>query len=166
MESLYPILGLAVRAALGLGLSLAFGLGCILVGRGLYVFSGSYGWAVWLWVMLAAAGTGAALGGYLAWLTAGAPRPAAASLVMLAAIAVLALAGAWIGYQWGSIQEVPCCVKPRTSSAGYAVFGAMVGANLASIALALLSRMRWKLPRPPFHGEVPGRSPATPGPVT
>ena len=75
MESLYPILGYAGRAALGLGLSVAFGVGCILGGRGLYLFSGSYGWTVWLWVMLVAAGTGAALGGYLAWLTAGAPRP-------------------------------------------------------------------------------------------
>ena len=162
MESLYPILGYAVRVALGLGLSLSLGLGFIMVGRGLYVLSGSYSWTVWLWVMLTVAGMGAALGGYLAWLTAGAPRPATASLVMLVAIALLAVAGAWAGYQWGSTQEVPCCVKPRTSSAGYAVHGAMVSANAASIALALFSQVRWKLPSPPYHGEGLGRSPATP----
>ena len=162
MESLYPILGYAGRAALGLGLSVAFGVGCILAGRGLYLFSGSYGWTVWLWVMLAPAGMGAALGAYLAWLTAGAPRPATASLVMLAAIALVAVAGAWAGYQWGSTQEVPCCVRPRTSSAGYAVFGAMVSANVASVALALFSQLRWKLPGPPFQGEGLGPSPATP----
>ena len=161
MESLYPILGFAVRAGLGLGLSLALGLGCILVGRGLYVFSGSYSWVVWLWVMFAVAGMGAALGGYLAWLTSGAPRPATASALMLAAIALVAVAGAWVGYQWGSTQEVPCCIKPRTSSAGYAVFGAMASANVASMALALFSQLRWKLPSPPYHGVGLGRSPAT-----
>ena len=162
MESLYPILGYAGRAALGLGLSVAFGVGSILVGRGLYLFSGSYSWTVWLWIMLATAGMGAALGGYLAWLTTGVPRPATASVVMLAAIVLVAVAGAWAGYQWGSTQEIPCCVKPRTSSVGYAVFGAMMSANLASVALALASRLRWKLPRPPFYGEGLGRSPATP----
>lgn len=162
MESLYPILGYAGRAALGLGLSVAFGVGCILLGRGLYLFTGSYSWAVWLWLMLAAAGMGATLGGYLAWLTSGAPRPATASVVMLAAIGLVAVAGAWAGYQWGSTQEIPCCIKPRTSSAGYAVFGAMVSANLASVALALFSRQRWKLPGPPFRGEGLARSPATP----
>ena len=162
MESLYPILGYAVRAALGLGFSLTFGLGGILAGRGLYVFSGSYSWTVWLWLMLATAGVGAALGGYLAWLTAGAPRPATASVVMLAAIALLAVAGAWAGYQWGSSQEIPCCVKPRTSSVGYAVFGAMASANAASIVLALFSQLRWKLPSPPSQGGGLGRLPATP----
>ena len=162
MERLYPILGYAGRAALGLGLSVVFGAGCILVGRGLYVFSGSLSWTVWLWMMLAAAGTGAAPGGYVAWLTAGAPRPATASVVMLAAIALVAVAGAWVGYQWGSTQEIPCCIKPRTSAAGYAVFGAMVSANVASVALALFSQLRWKLPGPPFHSEGLGRSPATP----
>jgi len=162
MERLYPILGYAGRAAFGLGLSVAFGVGCILVGRGFYLFSGSFGWTAWLWVMLAASGLGAALGGYLAWLTAGVPRPATASLVMLAAIALLAVAGAWAGYQWGSTQEVPCCIKPRTSSAGYAIFGAMVSANVAAVALALFSQLRWKLPSPPFRGEGLGRSPAAP----
>ena len=162
MESLYPILSYAWRAVLGLGLSVAFGVGCILVGRGLYLFSGSYSWTVWIWVMLAAVGMGTALGGYLAWLTAGVPRPVSASIMMLAAISLVALAGAWAGFQWGSTQEVPCCVKPRTSSAGYALFGAMVSANLASVALALFSRLRWRLPRPPFYGEGLGRSPATP----
>lgn len=162
MESLYPILGYAGRAALGLGLSIALAIGCILVGRGLYIFSGSYSLAVWIWVMLAAAGMGATLGGYLAWLTTGVPRPATASVVMLAAIVLVAVAGAWAGYQWGSTQEIPCCVKPRTSSVGYAVFGAMMSANLASVALALASRLRWKLPRPPIYGGGLGRSPATP----
>ena len=81
---------------------------------------------------------------------------------MLAAIGLVAVGGAWAGYQWGSTQEIPCCIKPRTSSAGYAVFGAMVSANVASIALSLFSRQRWKLPSPPFYGEGLGRSPAAP----
>ena len=52
------------------------------------------------------------------------PAGSTAALLLLAAIA-----GAWGGFQYASVQEVPCCAKADITPITYTVLGASVAAT-------------------------------------
>ena len=153
-EGVHSILGYAARGALGVALAVALGVGGVVAGRGLYIFSGSIAWSPWFWLMVCGAGVGAGLGSYMAWLVGGTPRPATVSSIMLLAIASLGVVGGWVGYHWGETQEVACCARPPNSAVAFTVFGAVVGANSVAALLGIFSQLRWRLPSPQVYPEA------------
>lgn len=146
----YTLMGYMGRGFFGVVLAMSLGLLGVIAGWGLFVMSGSASWHVWFWSGTGGAGVGAAVGASLAWLTGEAPRPLGASALLFAAIAAAGIAGAYGGYHWGQVQEVPCCASPDSSSTTYTVSGAMAATLGAATMLGIFSQRMWRLPRPPF----------------
>ncbi len=130
------LVGYLGRTALGLGLALvAAGLGVVLARMGLLLF-GITSWAGWLATLLGGIGLGAGLGSLTAWLWLKGMGKAFYSCITLAAVTA-GVAGAWIAFRYGSGVEPECCASPTMGPLAYAVTGAVILANLATLLLGV-----------------------------
>ena len=136
MDSVQPILVLAGRVVLGALLAVVLSVLGVGVAWGLFIFSGTQSLAAMLTFLTTGAGVGAGLGGFLAWLRIDGD---ASSVLLATALVALAagIGGAWVGYEFGSHQEVKCCARPEISPVMYIALGATVVTNAALMAVAL-----------------------------
>jgi len=136
MEWLQPVLVLSVRTLLGLLMGASLGLLGVGIGWGSYVFFGATSLDTLLILLMGGAAVGAAGGGFLAWLGIDYNTP-----IRLIAMAVLlllaAIGGAWGGFQYGSVQEVPCCAKADITPITYIVLGAALATNIIALVIGL-----------------------------
>ena len=131
---------LGVLAAMTLG---PLGAG---IGWALYVFSGAVSLNTLLGLLMGGAAVGAAAGVLLAWLRLDYNSPlwlGATAVVLLLA----ALAGAWGGYQYGAVQEVPCCAGPDITPIAYVSLGAAAVAGGIGLVLNLARQVVTSLNR-------------------
>lgn len=147
MERLQPVWLLSARSILGLLLAASFGLLGVGIGWGSYVFFGATSRETLLILLLGGGAVGAAGGGFLGWLRLDYNTPA--RLISTAALLLLAaIAGAWGGFQFGSVQEVPCCARADITPITYIVLGASLATNVLALALSLtqlvLPTLKWQ----------------------
>ena len=131
---------LGVLAAITLG---PLGAG---IGWALYVFSGAVSLNTLLVLLMGGAAVGAAAGVLLAWLRFDYNSPlwlGATAVVLLLA----ALAGAWGGYQYGAVQEVPCCAGPDITPIAYVSLGAAAVAGGIGLVLNIARQVVTSLNR-------------------
>ncbi|MCI0860200.1 MAG: hypothetical protein J4N81_15840 [Chloroflexi bacterium] len=136
MEWLQPVLVLSVRSFLGLLMGASLGLLGVGVGWASFVFFGASSGDTLLILLMGGAAVGSAGGSFLAWLNldynTGLKLVGKAVLFLLAAIA-----GAWGGFQYSSVREIPCCAKADITPITYFVLGAVVATNVVALALRL-----------------------------
>ena len=120
------------RTVLGVGLALvAAGLGVILGRMGLLLF-GVTSWAGWLAMLLGGTGLGAGLGSVTAWLwLKGMGNLFSAFLALVAVTA--GVGGAWIAFRYGTGVEPECCASPTMGPLAYAIVGAVIFSNVATL---------------------------------
>ena len=124
------------RTALGIGLALiAAGLGVILARMGLLLF-GVTSWVGWLAMLLGGIGLGAGLGSVTAWLWLKGMGSAFSSFLALVAVSA-GVGGAWLAFRYGTGVEPECCASPTMGPLSYAVIGAVILANLATLTCAV-----------------------------
>ena len=153
MVWLQPFLIFTVRTILGLlmGVSLSFlGVG---IGWVSYVFFGASSLDTLLILFMGGASVGAAGGGFLSWLNLDYNTPMrllAKALVLV----IAAVGGAWGGYQYGSVQDVPCCARADITPITYIVLGATVGANIIALLLGITRQAMPSLRRQLALGKI------------
>ncbi len=136
MDWLQPTLIFSARSILGLLLAGSLGLLGVGIGWGSYVFFGATSRETLLILLLGGAVVGAAGGGFLGWLRLDYNTPV--RLISTAAVLLLgATGGAWGGFQYGAVQEVPCCAKADLTPITYIVLGASLATNVLALALSL-----------------------------
>ena len=140
------ILVLAGRTLLGFLVAMSLGLLGAGIGWAMYVFSGAVSLNTLLGLLMGGAAVGAAAGVLLAWLRLDYNSPlwlgATAVILLLAA-----LAGAWGGYQYGAVQEVPCCAGPEITPIAYVSLGAAAVAGGIGLALNIARQVVTSLKR-------------------
>ena len=120
------------RTALGIGLALvAAGIGVILARMGLLLF-GVTSWVGWLAMLLGGIGLGAGLGSVTAWLWLKGMGSAFSSFLALVAVTA-GVGGAWVAFRYGTGVETECCASPTMGPLAYAVVGAVILSNLATL---------------------------------
>lgn len=121
-----------------LGVLLAVALGPLGAGLGwvLYVFSGAVARVTLLVMLMGGAALGAAAGVFLAWLNTDRNSPRWLGVTTVAFL-VAASVGAWAGYEYGAMQEVPCCAGPDITPIVYIALGAAAVANIAGLLLGV-----------------------------
>ncbi len=136
MERLQPVWILSARSILGLLLAAIFGLLGVGIGWIAYVFFGATSRETLLILLLGGTVIGTAGGGFLGWLRLDYNTPVrllgTAALLLLAAIG-----GAWGGFQYGAVQEVPCCARADITPITYVLLGACLATNVVALALSL-----------------------------
>ncbi len=136
MERLQPVWILSARSLLGLLLAASFGLLGVGIGWASYVFFGATSRETLFILLLGGIVVGAAGGGFLGWLHLDYNTPV--RLIGTAALLLLAATGgAWGGFQYGAIQEVPCCAKADITPITYVLLGAAVATNIVALGLSL-----------------------------
>ena len=140
------ILVLVGRTLLGVLVALTLGPLGAGIGWALYVFSGAVSLNTLLGLLMGGAAVGAAAGVLLAWLRLDYNSP-----LWLGATAVVlllgAIAGAWGGYQYGAVQEVPCCAGPDIAPIAYVSLGAAAVAGGIGLVLNIARQVVTSLNR-------------------
>ena len=140
------ILVLVGRTLLGVLVAMTLGPLGAGIGWALYVFSGAMSLNTLLGLLMGGAAVGAAAGVLLAWLRFDYNSPlwlGATAVVLLLA----ALAGAWGGYQYGAVQEVPCCAGPDITPIAYVSLGAAAVAGGIGLVLNIARQVVTSLNR-------------------
>ena len=140
------ILVLVGRTLLGVLVAMTLGPLGAGIGWALYVFSGAVSLNTLLGLLMGGAAVGAAAGVLLAWLRLDYNSPlwlGATAVVLLLA----ALAGAWGGYQYGAVQEVPCCAGPKITPIAYVSLGAAAVAGGIGLVLNIARQVVTSLKR-------------------
>ena len=140
------ILVLVGRTLLGVLVAMTLGPLGAGIGWALYVFSGAVSLNTLLVLLMGGAAVGAAAGVLLAWLRLDYNSPlwlGATAVVLLLA----ALAGAWGGYQYGAVQEVPCCAGPDITPIAYVSLGAAAVAGGIGLVLNIARQVVTSLKR-------------------
>lgn len=86
----------------------------------------------WLAMLLGGIGLGAGLGSVIAWLWLKGMGSAFSSFLALVAVAA-GVGGAWLAFRYGTGVEPECCASPTMGPLSYAVIGAVIVANLATL---------------------------------
>lgn len=86
----------------------------------------------WLAMLLGGIGLGAGLGSVTAWLWLKGMGSAFSSFLALVAVAA-GVGGAWLAFRYGTGVEPECCASPTMGPLSYAVIGAVIVANLATL---------------------------------
>jgi hypothetical protein len=53
---------------------------------------------------------------------------------------LVAVGGSWGGYQYGSVQDVPCCASPDVTPITYIVMGAVLATSVVALILNVSRR--------------------------
>jgi len=136
MERLRPLLVLSARTLFGVLIGGTFGFLGVGMGWGSFVFFGARSGDTLLLLFIAGAALGTTIGVFLAWMNLdgnSAVRVIATSALFL----LVAVGGSWGGYQYGSVQDVPCCATADVTPITYIVMGAV----LATSVVALISNV-------------------------
>lgn len=136
MEWVRPVLVISARSILGLLLAGSFGLLGVGIGWGSYVFFGATSRDTLLILLIGGAVVGAATGGFLGWLRLEHNSPVRI-ISTIALLLLAALGGAWGGFQYGAIQEVPCCATANITPITYIMLGATITTNAVALTLSL-----------------------------
>lgn len=139
MDWLRPLLGMTVRTLMGLLIGGTFGFLGVGIGWGSFVFFGARSGDTLLLFFIGGASVGAAGGVFLAWLNL--DGNSALRLIVMGSLLLLAAAGgSWGGYQFGSVQDVPCCASPDVTPITYIVVGAIVATSVVALIVNLSHR--------------------------
>ena len=136
MEWVRPVLVISARSILGVLLAASFGLLGVGIGWGSYVFFGATSRDTLLILLIGGAVVGAASGGFLGWLRLEHNSPVRI-ISTIALLLLAALGGAWGGFQYGAIQEVPCCATANITPITYIMLGATITTNAVALTLSL-----------------------------
>ena len=136
MEWVRPVLVISARSILGVLLAASFGLLGVGIGWGSYVFFGATSRDTLLILLIGGAVVGAASGGFLGWLRLEHNSPVRI-ISTIALLLLAALGGAWGGFQYGAIQEVPCCATANITPITYIMLGATITTNVVALTLSL-----------------------------
>ncbi|MCH8831561.1 MAG: hypothetical protein IID00_02285 [Chloroflexi bacterium] len=139
MDWLRPLLGMTVRTLMGLLIGGTFGFLGVGIGWGSFVFFGARSGDTLLLFFIGGASVGAAGGVFLAWLNLDG-NSALRLIVMGSLLLLAAAAGSWGGYQFGSVQDVPCCASPDVTPITYIVVGAIVATSVVALIVNLSHR--------------------------
>ncbi len=139
MERLRPLFVLSVRTLFGVLIGGTFGFLGVAIGWGSFVFFGARSGDTLLLFFIGGASVGAAGGVFLAWLNLDG-NSAARLIVMGSLLLLAAFGGSWGGYQFGSVQDVPCCATADVTPITYIVIGAIVATSVAALLLNLSHR--------------------------
>ncbi len=139
MDWLRPLLGMTVRTLMGLLIGGTFGFLGVGIGWGSFVFFGARSGDTLLLFFIGGASVGAAGGVFLAWLNL--DGNSALRLIVMGSLLLLAAAGgSWGGYQFGSVQDVPCCASADVTPITYIVVGAIVATSVVALIVNLSHR--------------------------
>ena len=139
MDWLRPLLGMTVRTLMGLLIGGTFGFLGVGIGWGSFVFFGARSGDTLLLFFIGGASVGAAGGVFLAWLNLDG-NSALRLIVMGSLLLLAAAAGSWGGYQFGSVQDVPCCATADVTPITYIVVGAIVATSVVALIVNLSHR--------------------------
>ena len=134
-EKVGPYLVPVGRTVAGIVLGVVLSMIGIAIAWSLYIFFGAGSIETWLASLFFGAGLGAGIAAFAAWLHL--DRETSLVLALTAVFVVGAgIAGAWGGYEYGSVQEVECCAMPTVSPIYYTALGSAVVANIAGLTFA------------------------------
>ncbi len=136
-ERLTPVLILAGRITLGVCLALVLSMVGIVVGWGLFLFSGSQSLTTWLSSLYFGAGLGAGISGMAAWVRIDHETHLTLATALVVGVSI-GVVGAWGGYQYGQNREIECCAMPTASPVYFTALGATVAANIGVIILVAI----------------------------
>ena len=139
IERLRPLVELTVRTIIGVLFGGTFGFLGVGIGWISFVFFGARSGDTLLLLFIAGSSVGVAGGVSLGWLNldgnSGIRLVAMGSLLLLAAAG-----GSWGGYQFGSVQDVPCCATADVTPITYIVIGAILATSVVALILNLSYR--------------------------
>lgn len=142
MEWLRPSFVLTFRTILGLLLGMTFGFVGVLIGWVSFVFFGATSGTTLLGLFMGGAAIGTAVGVFMAWMTLDG-NVASRVIITMGLLVLAAAGGSWGGYQFGSIQEVPCCAKPDVTPITYIVIGSVA---VTSVVAFIMNVSRQAMP--------------------
>ncbi len=135
-EKVGPYLVPIGRTLVGVVLGVILSMIGIAIAWSLYIFFGGQSIGTWLASLFFGAGLGAGIAAFVAWLHLDRETSLVLGLTALFVIGA-GIAGAWGGYEYGSVQEVECCAMPTVSPLYYTALGSAVVANIAGLTFAL-----------------------------
>jgi hypothetical protein len=139
IERLRPLVELTVRTIIGVLFGGTFGFLGVGIGWISFVFFGARSGDTLLLLFIGGSSVGVAGGVSLGWLNldgnSGIRLVAMGSLLLLAAAG-----GSWGGYQFGSVQDVPCCATADVTPITYIVIGAILATSVVALILNLSYR--------------------------
>ena len=134
-EKVGPYLVPVGRTVAGVVLGVVLSMIGIAIAWSLYIFFGGQSIGTWLASLFFGAGLGAGSAAFVAWLHLDRETSLVLGLTALVVIGA-GIAGAWVGYEYGSNQEVECCAMPTKSPIYYTALGSAVVANIAGLTFA------------------------------
>ena len=140
MERLRPLVGLTARTIMGVLFGGTFGFLGVGIGWISFVFFGARSGDTLLLLFIWGSSVGVAGGVSLAWLNL--DGNSGMRLVVVGSLLLLAAAGgSWGGYQFGSVQDVPCCATADVTPITYIVIGAILATSVVALILNLSYRV-------------------------
>jgi len=139
MERLRPFIVLSVRSLFGVLIGGTFGFLGVGIGWGSFVFFGAKSGDTLLLLFIGGAAVGTTIGVFLAWMNLDG-NSAVRILTTGALLLLVAVGGSWGGYQYGSVQDVPCCASADVTPITYIVMGAVLAASVVALILNVSRR--------------------------
>ncbi len=139
MERLRPFIVLSVRSLFGVLIGGTFGFLGVGIGWGSFVFFGARSGDTLLLLFIGGAAVGTTIGVFLAWMNLDG-NSAVRILTTGALLLLVAVGGSWGGYQYGLVQDVPCCASADVTPITYIVMGAVLAANVVALILNVSRR--------------------------
>jgi hypothetical protein len=139
MERLRPFIVLSVRSLFGVLIGGTFGFLGVGIGWGSFVFFGARSGDTLLLLFIGGAAVGTTIGVFLAWMNLDG-NSAVRILTTGALLLLVAVGGSWGGYQYGSVQDVPCCASADVTPITYIVMGAVLAASVVALILNVSRR--------------------------
>ena len=139
MERLRPLLVLSARTLFGVLIGGTLGFLGVGMGWGSFVYFGARSGDTLLLLFIAGAALGTTIGVFLAWMNLdgnSAVRVIATSALFL----LVAVGGSCGGYQYGSVQDVPCCATADVTPITYIVMGAVLATSVVALILNVSRR--------------------------
>jgi len=138
METLRTSLYFVGRIAFGLVLATVLGVVGIGIAWSMFVFWGASSHNTLLLLFFSGAGIGASSGTFLAWFRVDRLPSLRVMTLMWILLSTIGGTGAWLGYQFGSNQEVECCVGPVLNPIAYMTLGTAISTNVVALLYALI----------------------------
>ena len=139
MERLRPFIVLSVRSLFGVLIGGTFGFLGVGIGWGSFVFFGARSGDTLLLLFIGGAAVGTTIGVFLAWMNLDG-NSAVRILTTGALLLLVAVGGSWGGYQYGSVQDVPCCASADVTPITYIVMGSVLAASVVALILNVSRR--------------------------